>query len=81
MKTDPKTRQIIQRRYRSQMSDQICYAVLCVFSYIAAGLEQRKRQQQQQQQQSQLQQHQEESGPRFRQQYQPQSRLQTPQKR
>ena len=41
--TDPKTRQITQRKYRSQMSDQICYAVLCVFSYIAAGLEQRKR--------------------------------------
>lgn len=47
---DPKTRQIIQRKYRSQMADQICYAVLCVFSYIAAGLEQHKRQQQQQQQ-------------------------------
>lgn len=44
---DPKTRQVIQRRYRSQMADQICYAVLCVFSYIAAGLEQKKRQQQQ----------------------------------
>jgi hypothetical protein len=44
--SDPKTRQVVQRRYRSQMADQICYAVLCVFSYIAAGLEeQRKRQQ------------------------------------
>jgi len=43
---NPKTRQVVQRRYRSQMADQICYAVLCVFSYIAAGLEeQRKRQQ------------------------------------
>ena len=43
---DPKSRQLIQRRYRSQMADQICYAVLCVFSYIAAGLEeQRKRDQ------------------------------------
>lgn len=40
---DPKTRQIIQRRYKSQLCDQICYAVLCVFSYIAAGLEQKKR--------------------------------------
>ncbi|CAG2102176.1 unnamed protein product [Medioppia subpectinata] len=41
---NPKTRQVLQRRYKSQMSDQICYAVLCVFSYIAAGLEeQRKR--------------------------------------
>jgi hypothetical protein len=26
-------------------SDQICYAVLCVFSYIAAGQEQRRMQQ------------------------------------
>ncbi|XP_054153734.1 MAP kinase-activating death domain protein-like isoform X2 [Oppia nitens] len=44
---NPKSRQILQRRYRSQMADQICYAVLCVFSYIAAGLEeQRKRQKQ-----------------------------------
>ncbi|XP_017482841.1 PREDICTED: MAP kinase-activating death domain protein-like, partial [Rhagoletis zephyria] len=32
---NPKTRQITQRKYRSQMSDQICYAVLCVFSYLA----------------------------------------------
>jgi hypothetical protein len=65
------------------MSDQICYAVLCVFSYIAAGLEQRKRQQQQHQQQSQQQpqQHQEEGGQRFKQQYTPQTRFQTPQKR
>ncbi len=62
------------------MSDQICYAVLCVFSYIAAGLEQRKRQQQQQSQQ-QSQQHQEEGGQRFKQQYTPQTRFQTPQKR
>ncbi|KAH9522625.1 hypothetical protein DERF_006191 [Dermatophagoides farinae] len=52
---NPKTRQIIQRKFRSQMADQICYAVLCVFSYIAAGLEQHKRQQQQQQQQLQQQ--------------------------
>lgn len=40
---DPKNRQVTQRKYRSQMSDQICYAVLCVFSYVAAGLEHRKR--------------------------------------
>ena len=53
--SDPKTRQIVQRKYRSQMADQICYAVLCVFSYIAAGIEQRKKQQQQQQQQQQWQ--------------------------
>ncbi|XP_022245653.1 MAP kinase-activating death domain protein-like isoform X2 [Limulus polyphemus] len=37
-----KTRQIIHRWYKSQMADQICYAVLCVFSYMAAGSEQRK---------------------------------------
>nr|CAD7260626.1 unnamed protein product [Timema shepardi] len=41
---DPKTRQVIQRRYKSLMSDQICYAVLCVFSYIAAGQEQKRQQ-------------------------------------
>ncbi|XP_065159593.1 MAP kinase-activating death domain protein isoform X6 [Atheta coriaria] len=34
---NPKTRQVIQRRYKSSMADQICYAVLCVFSYVAAG--------------------------------------------
>ncbi|XP_023706235.1 MAP kinase-activating death domain protein isoform X5 [Cryptotermes secundus] len=42
---NPKTRQMIQRKYKSSMSDQICYAVLCVFSYIAAGQEQRRLQQ------------------------------------
>ncbi|CAG9766594.1 unnamed protein product [Ceutorhynchus assimilis] len=36
---NPKTRQIIQRKYKSPMADQICYSVLCVFSYIAAGKE------------------------------------------
>ncbi|XP_063223567.1 MAP kinase-activating death domain protein isoform X6 [Bacillus rossius redtenbacheri] len=41
---NPKTRQVIQRKYKSSMSDQICYAVLCVFSYIAAGQEQRRLQ-------------------------------------
>ncbi|XP_054715767.1 LOW QUALITY PROTEIN: MAP kinase-activating death domain protein-like [Uloborus diversus] len=40
---NPKTRQVIQRKYKSSMADQICYAVLCVFSYVAAGIEQRKR--------------------------------------
>lgn len=39
---NPKTRQIIQRKYKSVMADQICYAVLCVFSYFAAGQEQKK---------------------------------------
>ncbi|KAJ6639366.1 MAP kinase-activating death domain protein [Pseudolycoriella hygida] len=39
---NPKTRQIIQRKYKSSMADQICYSVLCVFSYMAAGQEQKK---------------------------------------
>ncbi|CAK1551823.1 unnamed protein product [Leptosia nina] len=39
---NPKTRQITQRKYKSVMADQICYAVLCVFSYFAAGQEQKK---------------------------------------
>lgn len=52
---DPKTRQLIQKHFRSQMADQICYAVLCVFSYVAAGqnkasLEASQQQQHQQQQ-------------------------------
>ncbi|XP_037919112.1 MAP kinase-activating death domain protein isoform X4 [Hermetia illucens] len=34
---NPKTRQLIQRKYKSTMADQICYSVLCVFSYVAAG--------------------------------------------
>lgn len=41
--SDPKSRQLVQRRYRSQMADQICYAVLCVFSYVAAGQEEQRR--------------------------------------
>ncbi|KAF5295593.1 hypothetical protein FQR65_LT10396 [Abscondita terminalis] len=41
---NPKTRQVIQRRYKSSMADQICYAVLCVFSYVAAGTERRGQQ-------------------------------------
>ncbi|XP_076254391.1 rab3 GDP-GTP exchange factor isoform X5 [Rhynchophorus ferrugineus] len=36
---NPKTRQVIQRKYKSPMADQICYSVLCVFSYVAAGKE------------------------------------------
>ncbi|ETN71365.1 DENN domain protein [Necator americanus] len=34
---DRKRNELIQRRYYSQMADQICYAVLCVFSFAAAG--------------------------------------------
>ncbi|XP_059150887.1 MAP kinase-activating death domain protein-like isoform X3 [Physella acuta] len=40
---DPKTKQIIYHKFKSSMADQICYAVLCLFSYIAAGMEQRKQ--------------------------------------
>uniref|UniRef100_T1JDW8 MAP kinase-activating death domain protein n=1 Tax=Strigamia maritima TaxID=126957 RepID=T1JDW8_STRMM len=40
---NPKTRQMIQRKYKSSMADQICYAVLCVFSYVAAGAGQQRR--------------------------------------
>jgi len=39
---NPKTRQTLQRKYKSAMADQICYSVLCVFSYIAAGPEHKK---------------------------------------
>ncbi|CAB3400657.1 unnamed protein product [Caenorhabditis bovis] len=34
---DRKKGELVQRRYYSQMADQICYAVLCVFSLAAAG--------------------------------------------
>ncbi|XP_025203393.1 MAP kinase-activating death domain protein-like isoform X3 [Melanaphis sacchari] len=34
---NPKLKHIIQRQFESPMAGQICYAVLCVFSYIAAG--------------------------------------------
>ncbi|KAL8566178.1 MAP kinase-activating death domain protein [Nucella lapillus] len=40
---DSKTKQVIQHKFKSSMADQICYAVLCLFSYIAAGMEQRKQ--------------------------------------
>lgn len=36
---DPKNRKIIQRRYKSAMAAQICYAILCIFSYVAAGID------------------------------------------
>ncbi|XP_017074405.1 MAP kinase-activating death domain protein isoform X9 [Drosophila eugracilis] len=69
---NPKTRNLIQRKYQSSMSDQICYSVLCVFSYVAAGQDQKKnpvvitpqiqdihaQQKQKHQQQQQQQQHQ-----------------------
>ncbi|KAL9883197.1 rab3 GDP-GTP exchange factor isoform 1-T1 [Glossina fuscipes fuscipes] len=40
---NPKTRQLIQRKYKSTMADQICYSVLCVFSYVAAGQDQNQK--------------------------------------
>ncbi|XP_076175443.1 rab3 GDP-GTP exchange factor isoform X3 [Ptiloglossa arizonensis] len=85
---NPKTRQVIQRKYKSQMADQICYSVLCVFSYLAAGLEQRKQppnqqpqpqqqsQQQQQYHQSQQQQQQQQQHHQLQQQHQRQQRQQ-----
>lgn len=36
---NPKHRQLTERYYKSQMADQICYSILCVFSYVAAGQE------------------------------------------
>ncbi|XP_063401019.1 MAP kinase-activating death domain protein-like isoform X5 [Mytilus trossulus] len=36
---DPKNRQVTMHKFKSRMADQICYAVLCVFSYVAAGME------------------------------------------
>uniref|UniRef100_V5HUR2 MAP kinase-activating death domain protein n=1 Tax=Ixodes ricinus TaxID=34613 RepID=V5HUR2_IXORI len=34
---NPKTRHTIERRYESKMASEICYAVLCVFSYLISG--------------------------------------------
>ncbi|XP_055385928.1 MAP kinase-activating death domain protein isoform X2 [Condylostylus longicornis] len=34
---NPKSKSVVQRKYQSAMADQICYSVLCVFSYVAAG--------------------------------------------
>ncbi|XP_055525989.1 MAP kinase-activating death domain protein isoform X8 [Wyeomyia smithii] len=40
---NPKTRQLIQRKFQSNLADDICYSVLCVFSYVAAGQEWQKK--------------------------------------
>ncbi|EAT47423.1 AAEL001442-PA [Aedes aegypti] len=40
---NPKTRQLIQRKFMSNLADDICYSVLCVFSYVAAGQEWQKK--------------------------------------
>ncbi|XP_038111583.1 MAP kinase-activating death domain protein isoform X3 [Culex quinquefasciatus] len=40
---NPKTRQLIQRKFMSNLADDICYSVLCVFSYVAAGQEWHKK--------------------------------------
>ncbi|CAF1236792.1 unnamed protein product [Adineta steineri] len=39
---DPNTKQILLRKYKSPTADRICYAILCVFSYLAAGNEQQQ---------------------------------------
>nr|XP_023023277.1 MAP kinase-activating death domain protein-like [Leptinotarsa decemlineata] len=39
---NPKTRQVIERKYKSPMAEQICYSVLCVFSYMAAGIDKKR---------------------------------------
>ncbi|XP_065942198.1 MAP kinase-activating death domain protein isoform X9 [Magallana gigas] len=44
---DAKNRQVTQHKFKSRMADQICYAVLCVFSYVAAGMEQQQQQRRQ----------------------------------
>ncbi|WAR01209.1 MADD-like protein, partial [Mya arenaria] len=44
---DAKSKQVIQHRFKSRLADQICYAVLCVFSYVAAGNELREHQRKQ----------------------------------
>ncbi|XP_060069151.1 MAP kinase-activating death domain protein-like isoform X2 [Ylistrum balloti] len=40
---DTKNRQVTLHKFKSRMADQICYAVLCVFSYVAAGMEQQQQ--------------------------------------
>ncbi|XP_078667976.1 MAP kinase-activating death domain protein-like isoform X30 [Branchiostoma floridae x Branchiostoma belcheri] len=40
---DSQTRQVTVRKYKSAMANEICYAVLCVFSYVAAAKSQEKR--------------------------------------
>ncbi len=44
----PSTRSVNHRRFATKLADQICYSVLCVFSYVAVG---QKRQQHQQKKQ------------------------------
>ena len=41
----PSTKNVVQRKFATKLADQICYSVLCVFSYVAVG--QKKQQQQQ----------------------------------
>ncbi|XP_021369145.1 MAP kinase-activating death domain protein-like isoform X4 [Mizuhopecten yessoensis] len=41
---DTKNRQVTLHKFKSRMADQICYAVLCVFSYVAAGMDQQQPQ-------------------------------------
>merc|ERR550534_1866609 len=34
---DPRTKAVIHRRFKSKMANEICYAVLCLFSYVVSG--------------------------------------------
>ena len=40
---NPSAKSVLQRKFATKLADQICYSVLCVFSYVAAG--QKKQQQ------------------------------------
>ena len=37
------TKAVVQRRFATKLADQICYSVLCVFSYVAVGQQNRQR--------------------------------------
>ena len=34
---NPSAKSVLQRKFATKLADQICYSVLCVFSYVAAG--------------------------------------------
>ena len=38
----PNTRSVVHRRFATKLADQICYSVLCVFSYVAVGQKQKQ---------------------------------------
>ncbi len=37
------SRDVVQRKFATKLADQICYSVLCVFSYVAVGQSNRQR--------------------------------------